>query len=202
MIRHLSSSISYVLHPIFVPLISAFILFQLPIYYNYKLTQAYFNVVYLLITANLILVPLGLAIYLKRIGVIQSLKMRTTRERRAPFLFTTLLYFLTFYVLKSISFPKFYLQLFLASTFIILLLSILAFVNIKWSAHLSAMGGLFGMMIVTSKTLSINLSWGLIIVILISGLLASARLALNAHNLKEVSFGFLLGMGIELCLLL
>ena len=202
MIQRFSIFLSYLFHPIFLPLASMFILFQLPIYYNYRFSTTYFNAVYLFIFINLVLIPLGVCTYLKRLELIQSLRMTTAKERRVPFLLSSLLYILTFYIMGSLDLPLLYLNIFKAITVSVIILSLLTFINLKWSAHLSAMGALIGMLIVISSTLAINLSPIIIILILLSGILASARLVLSAHSLSELVLGFCLGLGTQLSLLI
>lgn len=202
MTSRFASFLSYLFHPIFLPLICVFILFQLPVYYNYRFNAGYFNAVYLFLFINLVFVPLGGILYMKNKGIINSYEMTTAKERRIPFLFSALLYILTFFVLNSMGFPDLYLKIFKSITATLIILCMLLFANVKWSAHLSAMGGLLGMLIVISKGFGLNLTGLLIPVILMSGLLASSRLALNAHSLKETFFGFLLGLGLQLSLLI
>lgn len=134
--------------------------------------------------------------------MIQSLKMERTQDRRIPFLLTAFLYFITYWFFESISFPEFYLKIFLAATAVVMILSALVFLNIKWSAHLSAMGGIIGMLVVVDQTFNFNITILLIVLILLSGLLASARLVLGAHRIHELAFGFLLGFGAQMLLLI
>tara|TARA_R110002072_G_scaffold96889_2_gene212955 strand:+ start:2319 stop:2924 length:606 start_codon:yes stop_codon:yes gene_type:complete len=200
--KRFATFLSYLLHPILSPLISIYILFHLPIYQNYRLSEEYFNFIYLVILINLILIPLTVSFYLKDKGYIASLKMETTKERRIPFLVSSVLYVITFFVFQTIGFPEIYLQIFMAATWVVLILSVLSFFNVKWSAHLSAMGGLLGMLIVVTQTYNLNLTVILIFFILLSGALASARLVLNAHTQKELLFGFSLGLVAQLILLI
>lgn len=200
--KYFATFLSYLLHPILSPLFSLYILFQLPIYQNYRLTADYFRFVYLLVLINLILIPLTISYYLKDKGYIASLRMETAKERRIPFLLSSVLYVLTFFIFQTIGFPEIYLQIFKAVCLSVIVLSLLTFLKVKWSVHLCAMGGLLGMLLVVSKIYYLNISLLLIVFILLSGLLASARLALGAHRLHELLLGFLLGLGTQLALLL
>lgn len=200
--KRFATFLSYLLHPILSPLISLYILFQLPIVQNYRLSEEYFNFIYLVILINLILIPLTISFYFKDKGYIKSLKMETTQERRIPFLASSVLYVITYFVFQTIGFPEIYLKVFKAACIVVVVLSLLTFFHLKWSAHLSAMGGLLGMLIVVNQTFNINTMLLLIVFTLLSGLLASARLALGAHRLHELALGFSLGLAAQLAILI
>jgi membrane-associated phospholipid phosphatase len=76
-------------------------------------------------------------------------------------------------------------------------LSVLYFlfaVKLKTSIHLLSMGSALGFFIVLTYKYDINLVPIMMIIILLSGLLGSARLHLKAHTPTEVYTGFFLGM--------
>jgi len=200
--KSLASFLSYLLHPILSPLISLFLLFHLPIYHNYRFPDSFFNFIYLTVLINLVLIPLGISYYLKNKGLIHSLSMERVEERKIPFLLTAMLYGLTYWLFESISLPELYLKIFKAASLVVVALSVLAFLNIKWSVHLSAMGSLTGILVVVGQSYALKVLPLLIASILLSGILASARLSLKAHSFKEIIFGFLLGCGTQLSILI
>lgn len=190
--------IAHLFHPIYAPLVSIYLLFQLPIYINYKYTDGYFIYVYVLFFLNLILAPLLISIYLKRKNYIQSLEMQDVSERTLPYLVSSIFYTLTYFLLLNIQFPVFYLMIFQWATITVLMLFVLSLFKQKISAHMAAWGGICGMLIAVSWVLKIDTTNLLILFVLISGIVGFSRLKLSTHSAVEVAGGFVLGLGIQL----
>jgi hypothetical protein len=190
--------IANLFHPIYAPLISIYLLFQLPIYINFKYTDGYFIYVYVLFFLNLILAPLLISIYLKRKNYIQSLEMEDVNERALPYLVSSIFYILTYFLLLNIEFPAFYLMVFQWATITVVLLFVLSLFKQKMSAHMAAWGGICGMLIAIAWVLKIDTTNLLIIFVLISGVVGFSRLKLNAHSASEIAGGFALGLALQL----
>lgn len=152
----------------------------------------------MVVALNLVVSPILVSLYLKRKGVIDSLEMKTTKERMVPYLVSAILYIITFFLFRQIQLPALYLKFFLGASCSILILLIGAGFSQKISAHLAGLGGICGMLYsISIITFTETLGW-LLIVILISGLVASSRLVLKSHTGIELISGFLLGFGIQL----
>lgn len=183
--------ISTVFHPIVIPTIGVIIYFlisPLPIERNQKL------VTLILIFGATYILPLLLLILLKKFNFINSYQLESRKERRIPLGLMLLLFYglgnLFSYVdaLQDLS------LLFYATSIGLILTYILLYFKIKSSIHLLSIGiscGFFMLLTIVDNT-----SYLLIILInfLIAGLLASSRLHLNAHQPKEVYFGFFIGI--------
>lgn len=193
--------LSYLFHPLFAPLYAAILIFNLPLYLNYKYGPSYFFYIYIIIIMNLIAAPLLISLYLKKVKMIESLQMPKIQERQIPFLISAIFYAFTYYLLSRINFPEAYLVLFGASALAVILLFLLSLLRIKASAHLTALGGICGMLVVVSVLLAVDLSNWLIFLLFITGIVGAARLSLSAHTIWEVFLGFVIGFGCQLMLL-
>ncbi len=202
MIKRTAQFISVLFHPLWVPLIGLYFLFKLPIFINYRLNEEYLNFVYIIFTLNLVLAPLFISLYLKKQKIIKSLEMKEVKERSLPYLITILFYIFTYFLLSKISFPSFYLSLFKAATVAILLLFIFSLLKMKFSAHLAALGGFLGMLFLVNLYFKIDTNLLIAITLFFSGVVATARLILNAHGFKELFFGFLIGFLSQLSLII
>jgi hypothetical protein len=191
---------SYLFHPIFAPLYSVAILFRLPIYLNYKLPQEFINFSYAVVLLNLVVSPILVSLYLKRKGLLESLEMKSAKERIIPYVVSALLYGLTFFLFRQIQMPELYLKFFLGAFFAILTLLIGAALSQKISAHLAGLGGICGMLYSVSMITFVDTLTWLLLAIIISGLVASSRLVLKSHSGIELISGFFLGFGIQLIL--
>jgi len=140
-------------------------------------------------------------LFLKKKGLISSIYLETTEERKLPYLLTVIYYIILYYFLKELSLPPILYLIFLGS----ILASIFTLIiNLKWkiSAHMIGMGGIVGSLIGISERLSIDLNYILMTSFLISGMVGTARLYLNAHNPPQIFAGFLLGLSCVLVLIL
>jgi hypothetical protein len=150
---------------------------------------------------NLVLAPLFISLYLKKQKIIKSLEMKEVKERSLPYLITILFYIFTYFLLSKISFPSFYLSLFKAATIAILLLFISSLFKMKFSAHLAALGGFLGMLFLANLYFKVDTNLLIAITFIVTGVVATARLVLNAHGFKELFFGFLIGFFSQLSLI-
>jgi membrane-associated phospholipid phosphatase len=70
-----------------------------------------------------------------------------------------------------------------------------AFINIGWkiSTHTAAIGGVAGSLIAFAEKFSFNPVWWLCLVLILAGVLGSARMILRQHSLSQVLVGFTVG---------
>ena len=70
-----------------------------------------------------------------------------------------------------------------------------AFINIGWkiSTHTAAIGGVAGSLIAFAEKFSFNPVWWLCLVLILAGILGSARMILRQHSLSQVLVGFTVG---------
>ena len=69
-------------------------------------------------------------------------------------------------------------------------------VNIWWkiSTHTAALGGVAGALMAFAELFRFNPVWWLCAVIMVSGVLGTARMVLRQHTLGQVVAGFLIGV--------
>jgi membrane-associated phospholipid phosphatase len=134
-------------------------------------------------------------------GRIKSLEMESNEERKIPYISTALYYFSLYYLFYNAEFPNIFKILILGASISILLTFL---INFQWkiSAHTIGIGGIAGAALGIIYRLHIDLYFILMIILLVSGLVAYARLKLNAHTPAQVYTGFLLGFFVELLLMI
>jgi hypothetical protein len=136
---------------------------------------------------------------MKRWGLISSLKLENLKDRRLPYFVTSIIYTALGYFLyskNSMLFPCGYILWSIAA--VILCLGI---ISLWWqiSAHAAGVGGMIGALAgILGQLGEQNLFFPLLFMVILSGYVISARLALNAHTPAQVGAGFLLGLGISL----
>ncbi|QJW92252.1 hypothetical protein HNV11_07445 [Spirosoma taeanense] len=147
-------------------------------------------------------VPSLLIYYLFRSGYIRTLHMTTLEERRLPYFLTALVYtavtFLFAFRMQLISTIAPEIAVLLGSITISILL--VALISLYWqiSAHSVGIGGVLGaiggIMLKFGQT---DLFFPLLVLVLLTGFVGSARLKLNAHTPAQIGAGLLLGLTIS-----
>lgn len=147
---------------------------------------------YLITFVATLIFPLASALLLLKMNVIDSLEMQTKEERKIPYLSGAVFYFSEAYFLMRIDIPLAIQAMMMGATLLIIITLI---INLFWkiSSHMVGIGGLCGMMLAISYKMQINIHPMLMVLFSLSGLVAYARLRLNAHSAAEVYAGFVLG---------
>ncbi|MEI6694590.1 MAG: hypothetical protein WCO13_00870 [Bacteroidota bacterium] len=193
--------ISFVFHPLLMPIYTFSILFNMQTFFASILTFEGKMMILFFVFVSTFVLPATLTYILLRKKLISSIYLEKREERSIPFLFTIIFYYGTWFMLKNANIPTIYLLIMLASTLIIILAF---FVNFKFkiSMHTLAIGALTGIIFGISCRFGIEMLGTILILIFISGLVGYSRLALNAHRSVEVYSGYLLGFCSMLGLLL
>lgn len=190
MLQKISKVISVIFHPVLIPTLGFFLLFHSGFYYstiNWEIRR-YVLLVVIFSTAILPLISIGIL----ALNPNFDMTMKKSRDRIIPLISSSVFYYLGFMLLGKLkAYPVFKLFL-LASAVVILMLLI---VSIKWkiSMHMSAIGGLTGTLFAISFRTGANPFWIILAVIIISGLIGSARLVLKKHNIWQLLAGYSLG---------
>lgn len=191
----LAKFISILFHPIFMPIFTVWLMFNSN---GNNLLNAYFpdelrNRLYAVFCITTVVMP-AISFYILRYNrLVSSFSMPRREERFLPY-FTTLVYYgVLYYLLRTNSFPWFFLSAMIGS---MLVLSMIFLINmrIKISAHAAGIAGataIFGVLMKYNWVFDgIHIFVGLLV---LCGLVSTARLSLQAHRSYEVYLGLLVG---------
>ncbi|MDH7913376.1 hypothetical protein [Winogradskyella sp. SYSU M77433] len=191
-------SISFVFHPLIMPLLGVIFYFsKTPRFIPEPVMKAkIFSIVILTI-----ILPILLFFLLKTINKVDSIYLKTTKERLIPLLINSIIIAL---ILIRVLQPDEIIELYyfflgiLCSNIACL---ILAFLKIKASIHMIAASGfsMFAMALGIHYQININGTIALIMIVL--GAIATSRLHLKAHSNNELIVGLLVGFFPQLLLL-
>ena len=197
----LAEFVSRILHPLWMPFYAMLLLWFVEPMVNIAIPANYLPRLSLLVFLYTALLPLIFALVLRKLGLIKSLEMETAKERRFPYLFTAVCYFLCYFQMAGNHALGLYALVLLGAAVSILAL-LLVNLRVKVSAHLVGVGGTAG--VFAGLQWSLGLNYGILVaaLVLVAGLLASARLRLKAHSEAEVYVGFILGFCSEFLLLM
>jgi len=184
---------SVVFQPLLIPsLVFGLVLFAVPESSSIP-AEFKFRIFYLIVISTL-LIPMITIIGLRLAGTVKSLHMHSIQDRVIPFSVTSIYYALTVYFLhqKSELDPILWQVLGLITIAIIGLTAVTFFW--KMSAHMTGLGGLLAAVIVLgSKFPNFEVLNPLLLVIILTGAVATARLFLEAHKPMEIYAGLIFG---------
>ena len=195
--RTIAQIISYVFHPVLMPTLGVTGILALSPHY---IPQSIFLLVVLYVFLGTYLFPSLLILALKKMGIVETILLETAKKRRYPYLLTALFFYLTAQSVRSFQAPE-AVAIFLFSGVLTLgILMILLSIS-KISAHMAGMGGFLGLAFFISYTYNMELLFVIASIILLAGLLGTARLKLRAHTPTQVYTGLLVGLGCTMLVL-
>lgn len=190
--------ISYFLHPIIYPLVGTILYF---IYFPKNLTYYQKMVVLITIFIGSYVLPILTLFFMKKVKMIKDFYLEDIQERKFPLVFFITLSFLLGSMLYKTRIVDELSLYFFGSTIALGVAYIFLWLNLKISIHTLGAGGLIGLLIILSYTYKLNLLLLIMLVVILSGFIASSRLKLKAHETKEVYIGFLVGVLSQLIIL-
>ena len=189
--RFFQKAISFIFHPLIVPIAGTFAYFIItPKYSPLELQSGNILPIFILT----VIIPIISFLILKNIGFVNSVELPTLKERKYPLYINLVLLLMIVYKVIPNNYVielYFYFVGLLVATFAAI---ILLFFKIKSSMHMLGMGSLFMFLVNLSIHFEINITIALSLFILAMGLVATSRLYLNAHSKAELVIGICVGV--------
>jgi len=196
MFRSIPAFVSYVFHPLLMPLYAVAVLFSLNTYLSFSIPWPVRLFIYGTVLITTLALPALFVLLLYQRGSVKSLEMESPDERRLSFLVTAVFYFIAYWMMKLLPVPRIFPVLFAGACLIILLAFL---VNFRWkiSIHMMGIGGLLGLLWRLPDILYVNILPTFTLVVVVAGLVGTARLMRNAHTPLQVYAGFFAGFCIQ-----
>ncbi len=198
MTNPLLKSISFIFHPLLMPLLGVIFYFSktprfIP---DSVLIAKLFS-----ITILTVILPLLLYYLLKTLKKVNSVYLETTDERKLPLLLNSLIIVLVLIrVLPQNEIPELYF-FFIGILISTITCFALAVVKFKASIHMIAAAGFFMFAVALGIHFKININGTIALMCIILGAIATSRLHLKAHTTIELIIGFFIGLMPQLVLL-
>lgn len=197
-IKIIARVISYVFHPLFIPTYVYYLLTQLlPYEFPGLLAGApVFRTVVVFI--NTAFFP-GVAVFLLwRLKFIDSIFLRSQKERIAPYMIVMVFYWWLWYLSKNFADQPMELRIFFLGIFLTTPIALVLNNFFKISMHAIGVGSAASFMLVLSLVKQADMSAALGASILIAGIVCTARLLVSDHTNKEIYSGLILGICCQL----
>jgi len=207
-LRVLANIVSYVCHPVFMPVVMSVMVYLLARDKFQGITQHQLFFWLISIGVSTLLLPLVVVFILKGLNFIKSIKLENARERVIPLMAAMIFYFslshsfLNFDKIKdfhAVPAPLI-LQVLLLGSFWGIIALFMFNIFTKVSLHTAAAGSMVGIIIVMMMMPDIhtNLIMPLFIAIILAGIIGTSRMILGAHQKGDIWVGYITGILVQL----
>lgn len=181
--------LSYLFHPIFLPTFGLIVIFGLNRYIS--ATTPYDKQFFLVswIFVNTAVIPFIFTAVLRWKKLVRSIQLDTREDRVIPFTFALFFYLTNYWLLRDIPMPQIIYSIFLGSSAAVGIALLVNFYT-KISIHMIGMGGVTASIYAMSQVYDLNLVGYVLLGIVASGMVGSARFVLESHNLKQIYLGW------------
>lgn len=195
-LRVLANIVSYICHPVFMPLVMTFVLYKLsPMSF---IGVKHFGMLLLSIGLITVFFPLISILIMKGLGFVESIELHTAKDRIIPMIATMTFYFWAAHVYDNVAGTPLIVQVLLLGAFWGVIVLFMFNIFVKVSLHTAGAGGMIGILIVLMMTSPVNMTIPLFIAIVIAGIIGTARLILGAHHRGEIWVGYFTGILVQL----
>lgn len=192
-IRMIAKILSYVFHPLFIPVYITYFIYTVRAYEFASLDPRSKMLRLLLIAITCTFMPLVSVLLLRALNFIDSIYLRTQKDRIIPYIISMTFYFSVWVYFKKnhveADLVRMALAIFNASV-----AGFLLNIVMKVSMHAIAMGVMTAFIAFLAFSETVNLSLYLTIALLISGFVCTSRLIVSDHRPKEIYIGFVAGV--------
>ena len=193
-VKYIAHLLSYVLHPLFIPTYFFLFLMQvLPFEFvgitEWQLKMRLFSVAWL--TAFF---PAFAVFLLWRLKLSDSIFLRTQKERIIPYVITMFFYWWMYYLSRNFSDQPIALKFFYLGIFVASAIGMTVNNFMKVSLHAMGIAGLTTAVILVSVFYPVNNAVWVLLAVLLTALVISARLVVSDHTKKELIVGLFIGV--------
>jgi hypothetical protein len=190
-----SHFISFVFHPLFIPVIATWFLAYIQPGYFTGVSPHNKLMIVIQVGFNTIFYPALSVLLLKALGFIKSIFLKTQRERIVPYITSNIFYFWMFLVFKNqpevpVILTGFAFGIFLASS-----VALIANIYYKISMHALGVGALCGLMlIIIFSGFSYAIFLMVMLLFIITGLVSTSRLIVSNHKPFDIYSGIFISI--------
>lgn len=184
--------LSLFFHPVLLPTAGLLLIFSVNSYIAH--TTPFEKQLFLItwIFVNTALIPFLFTAVLRWRNLVGSVQLHTREDRIVPFTFALFFYLCNYWLLRDIPMPPVIYSLLFGSSVAVALALIITFFT-KVSIHMIGMGGLTAAIYGVAELYHLPITWLVMLGIIASGFVGSARYLLESHSLKQIYLGWVIG---------
>jgi len=193
-VRIAARIISYLFHPLFIPVYLAWLIVRSQSYLFGSFTEWEKTIFIVRFGVMYSFFPLVSVLLMKALRFISSIHLRTQRDRIIPYVVCMIYYWWMWYVLHHQPVPDEFIQLSLA-IFLASIGGLMANISMKVSMHAIAAGVMAAFVLLLGFTQDLNFGTYISGSLLLAGAICTARFIDSDHTPKEIYVGLLIGVG-------
>lgn len=193
-IRIAAKIISYIFHPLFIPVYLSWLVVKTQSYLFAVFTEWEKTIFIVRFGVIYIMFPLVSVLLMKALGFISSIHLKTQRDRIIPYVVCMIYYWWMWYVLQNQpEYPKEFVVLSL-SIFLASIGGLMANINMKVSMHAIAAGVMAAFVMLLGFSQDLDFGIYISISILLAGIICTSRLIDSDHSAREIYWGLFIGI--------
>lgn len=192
-IRFVAKIISYVFHPLFIPVYLTYFILMIRAYQFSGLDQWSRFLLLVMIFVSCTFIPLVAVLLLRALNFIDSVYLKTQKDRIAPYIICMTFYFSIWFYFKKNHYEADLINMALA-IFNASIAGFLLNIVMKVSMHAIAVGVMATFIAILAFQETVNMSLYLSLALFISGIVCTSRLIVSDHRPKEIYIGFIAGV--------
>jgi len=192
-VRVIAKIISYVFHPIFIPIYLCWFVVRTQSYLFATFSSWEKTVFILRFAVMYAMFPLVSVLLMKAVGFVSSIQLKTQRDRIIPYIVCMIYYWWMWYVLHNQSFPREFTILSFA-IFLSSIVGLMANISMKVSMHAMAAGIMVAFVIMIGFSQDISFGIYISLAILLAGIVCTSRFIAGDHTPREIYGGLFIGV--------
>ena len=198
-LRIIAKLISYIFHPLFIPVyVFLWLIWRFPIHFD-DISSVGFTFKTVSVFLNASFFPAFAVFLLWRLKFIDTIFLRTQKDRIIPYMITMIFYWWMWYLSRGFTDQPDALKFFYFGIFLNTVFGLIINNFIKISMHAMGAGALLMFIILTLGHYETFLGADIIAATILTGFICTSRLLLNEHSTAEIYTGIFIG---ALCQLL
>jgi len=194
-VRVVARVISYVFHPLFIPVYLCWLIVKTQSYLFGSFTDWEKTIFVTRFGVMYIFFPLVSVLLMKALKFISSIQLKTQRDRIIPYVVCMIYYWWMWYVLHNQpEYPNEFVQLSLA-IFLASIGGLIANISMKVSMHAIAAGIMVTFVMLLGLSQDVNFGIYMSGSIFLAGAICTARFVDSDHTSKEIYVGLFIGIG-------
>lgn len=193
--------ISYIFHPVFMPAAMTVLLYKLTPHSFAGVNVLDFSKQPLPLIVSIIIstafFPLLSVLLMKGLGFVESIQLENPKDRIIPLIATMTFYFWIYNVMSNTNAP-FLFQVLLLGSFWGVIAIFMINIFFKISMHTAAAGSAVGLMLVLMFLSPVNMILPFFAVLIVAGIIGTARLVLSAHQPAQIWLGYIVGFLVQI----
>jgi hypothetical protein len=193
-VKYLAHLMSYVFHPLFIPTYFFLYLMQVVPFEFVGITEWQLNMRLFSVAWLTAFFPAFAVFLLWRLKLSDSIFLRTQKERIIPYVITMFFYWWMYYLSRNFTDQPVGLKFFYLGIFVASAIGLTVNNFMKVSLHAMGIAGLMTAVILVSVFYPVNNAIWVLLTVLLTALVISARLVVSDHSQKELVVGLFIGI--------